>query len=119
MQLLSNISIDFVVKILLKTLTLTQIRFSGLFRRDNCCLLSEKGLKLSPKMTKNPKFSIFQSFHAIFVKFSNDFVEWNVENRQPGKRISPVDFSEETIAVSKPKTSQNDTEKDKQKTNDF
>ena len=53
-----------------------------LFRRDNGCFLNEKYIKFKPKMTKNPKFSKFQSFYAIFVKFSTDFVDWNVENAQ-------------------------------------
>ena len=35
-------------------------------------------------MTKNPKFSNFQSFYAIFVKFATDFVDWNVEKSQQG-----------------------------------
>ena len=38
-------------------------------------------------MTKNPKFSKFQSFHAIFVKFSRDFVDWNVEKSQEGTNL--------------------------------
>ena len=55
---------------------------SMLFRRDNGCFLNEKYIKFKPKMTKNPKFSKFQSFYAIFVKFSTEFVDWNVENAQ-------------------------------------
>ena len=38
-------------------------------------------------MTKNPKFSNFQSFYAIFVKFSTDFVNWNVEKSQQGTNL--------------------------------
>ena len=38
-------------------------------------------------MTKNPKFSKFQSFYAIFVKFSTDFVDWNVEKSQQGTNL--------------------------------
>ena len=38
-------------------------------------------------MTKNPKFSNFQSFYAIFVKFSTDFVDWNVEKSQQGTNL--------------------------------
>ena len=38
-------------------------------------------------MTKNPKFSKFQSFYAIFVKFSTDFVDWNVGKSQQGTNL--------------------------------
>ena len=38
-------------------------------------------------MTKNPKFSKFQNFYAIFVKFSTDFVDWNVEKSQQGTNL--------------------------------
>ena len=40
----------------------------------------KKDLKLEPRMTKKLKFSSFQSFYAIFVKISTDFVNWTVEN---------------------------------------
>ena len=33
-------------------------------------------------MTKDRKFSNIQSFNAIFVKFSTDFVDWNIEKSQ-------------------------------------
>ena len=46
-------------------------------------------------MTKNPKFSKFQSFYAIFVKFSTDFVDWNVGKSQQGTNCCPVVFFEE------------------------
>ena len=58
-----------------------------LFRRDNGCFLNEKYIKFKPKMTKNPKFSKFQNFYAIFVKFSTDFVDWNVEKSQQGTNL--------------------------------
>ena len=60
---------------------------SRLFRRDNCCFLNEKNLKLKPKMTKNPKFSDFQSFYAIVVEIATDFVDWNVENGHQSKSL--------------------------------
>ena len=41
-------------------------------------------LKLQPKMTKNPKLSNFQSFYAIIVEISSDFVGWNVEKSEQG-----------------------------------
>ena len=37
-----------------------------------------------PKMTKAAKISKFLRFYAIFVKFSIDFVDENVENVQHG-----------------------------------
>ena len=58
-----------------------------LFRRDNGCFLNEKYIKFDPKMTKNTKFSKFQCFYAIFVKFSTDFVDWNVEKTQQGTNL--------------------------------
>ena len=60
---------------------------SKLFRRDNGCFLNEKYIKFKPKMTKNPKFSKFQNFYAIFVKFSTDFVDWKVEKSQQGTNL--------------------------------
>ena len=38
-------------------------------------------------MTKNPKLSKFQSFYAIFVKFSTDFVDWKVKKGQQGTSL--------------------------------
>ena len=58
---------------------------SRLFR--NSCFVNEKYLKLGPKMKKNPKFSNFQSFYAIFVKISTDFVDWNFENAHQSKNL--------------------------------
>ena len=55
--------------------------------------MKKKYLKLSPKITKNQKFYIFQNFNAIYVKFLTEFVDWNVEKRQQGKTFSPVGFS--------------------------
>ena len=48
--------------------------------------MNEKGLKLTPKLTKTPKVSKSQSFHA-FLEFSTDFVDWNVENVHRGKNL--------------------------------
>ena len=50
-----------------------------LFRRDNDCFLNEKYIKSS--------FPIFKVFYAIFVKFSTDFVDWNVEKSQQGTNL--------------------------------
>ena len=58
-----------------------------LFRRDNDCFLNEKYIKLKPKMTKNANFPIFKVFYAFFVKFSTDFVDWNVEKSQQGTNL--------------------------------
>ena len=55
---------------MLKTINMVQgLLSSRRFRRDNGCFFTEKSLKLTPKMTKFPKFSIFQSFYAFLVKF--------------------------------------------------
>ena len=48
--------------------------------------LFEKYLKSTPKITKNPNFSIFQSFYAILVKLWTDFVDWNVLKGQKGQQ---------------------------------
>ena len=62
----------------------------------------ENYLKLSPKYTKNPKISNFQSFYAVFVKFMMDFVDWNVKKGVNKEKICcPVGFSEELIDVFK------------------
>ena len=45
----------------------------------------KKSLKLTPKMTKPPKISIFQSFHAFFAKLLTDFVISKVLKGQQGK----------------------------------
>ena len=50
-------------------------------------------------MSKILEHTIFQNFHAIFVKFSTDFVDWNVETRKKEKSNSPVGFSEEMNAI--------------------
>ena len=43
--------------------------------------------KLTPKVTKIPKFFIFQSSYAFFVKFLTYFVDWNVEKGQQRKSV--------------------------------
>ena len=45
----------------------------------------KKHLKVKHKMTK--KISNFQSFYPIFVKYSTDFVNWNVEKSQHGTNL--------------------------------
>ena len=44
-----------------------------------------KIFEMTPKMTKS--FSDFLRFHAIFVKFSTNFVDTNVENVQQGTNL--------------------------------
>ena len=46
-----------------------------------------KRCQIETEITKNPKVSNFQSFNAIFVKFSTDFVDWNVEKSQQGTNL--------------------------------
>ena len=70
---------------MLKTVKMARISCSvGFLRRDNWYFLIEKVLKLTPKMTKNPKLSFFRNFYAISVKFLTDFVDQNVEKRKQG-----------------------------------
>ena len=76
---------------------------SRLLRRDNCSFLNEKGLKLTPKLTKNPKISIF-NFFAVFNKFSTDFVDWKNEKGQHGNHVLSSMLSEEIHAVFQLKT---------------
>ena len=57
-------------------------------------------------MTKTPKFSIFQSFYAFFVKFLMNMVLWKVLKSQQGKSWL---FS----SLFEMKLSQTDTENDK------
>ena len=42
---------------------------SKIFRRVYCSFLNEKCLKLTLKMTKNPKVFNFQSLYAFLLKF--------------------------------------------------
>ena len=72
---------------MLKTINMVQgLLSSRRFRKDNGCSFSEKSLKLTPKMTKVPKFF---PFFKVFTHFSSnfgDFVDWNVLRGQQGKR---------------------------------
>ena len=72
--------------------------------------------KIITKMTKFSKFFDFQSFYAIFVKFSTDFVDWNVEESQQGTSLlslSLFSLFEDIMEVCKLKKSQIGTEFDK------
>ena len=76
----------------------------------------KKNRKLPPNLTKNPKFSSFQSFYAIFVKFSIDFVDWNDGMLKTVIKVRiccPVVSYEEITVVFKLKKSQIGTEIDK------
>ena len=80
------------------------------FRKHNCCFLNEKS-KLTPKMTKIPKFSNFQRFYAFFPKFSTHFVDcpiWKASTKEG--MCCPVGFFEKFIAVFFVNTTQIDTE---------
>ena len=82
--------------------------FSRLSRRDSCCFQISQ---IGTENDKNPKFSFFQIFHAIFAKFSIGFVYWNVEKTVIKVNIRcPVVIYEEIIAVLSLKKSQIDTE---------
>ena len=54
---------------MLKTINLVQVCCPVGVSEEIMAVLFEKSLNLTPKMTKVPKFSIFQSFYAFFVKF--------------------------------------------------
>ena len=56
-------------------------------------------LKLTPKMTKNPKISNFQRFYAFFDKISTVFVDSKVLRGQKETFRCPVGSFEEIIAV--------------------
>ena len=62
------------------------------FRRDIGCFLFEKSLKLTPKMTKVPKYS------THFSSNDRDFVDWNVLRGQQGKRWLSKNHVKEFIA---------------------
>ena len=78
---------DFVDWIVEKSEQGTSSLSSSVLWRDNCGFQVEKYLKVAPKKTKNTKFSNFQSFYAVVVKFMTDFVDWNVRKGQQGKSL--------------------------------
>ena len=96
---LSNYSIDFVDKNDENAQHGSNSLSSRLFRKANSCFPSEKDIKLTQKTIKNRKFSFFQSFYAVVVKFSTDFVDWNIEKGKKERMCPPVGFSEEFIAA--------------------
>ena len=65
---------------MLRRVSKEEIVVQGAFPKFCCSFLNEKHLKLSPKLTKNPKFFLFQSFYEISGKVSTDSVDWNAEN---------------------------------------
>ena len=69
---------------MLKTVKVARISCPVGFSEKIFYFLNEKGLKLKPKVTKNPKLSTFRIFYAIFVTFSTDFVDQNVAKRKQG-----------------------------------
>ena len=54
---------------MLKTINIVQVCCPVGVSEEIMAVSFEKSLKLTPKMTKVPKFSIFQSLYAFFVKF--------------------------------------------------
>ena len=46
-----------------------------------------KSLQMTPKMTKNRTFSDFRNSYSVFVSCSIDFVDYNVEVVQQGKKL--------------------------------
>ena len=84
------------------------VQYFFMSRYLQCC--ERKYLKFTPKMTKTPKFSIFQSFHAFFVKFLKDFVNLKDLKVQQGKIWLFSRLNEEFIAFFRMKMCQIDTE---------
>ena len=55
---------------MLKTINMVQVCCPvGVSEEIMAVFYLKKSLNLTPKMTKVPKFSVFQSFYAFFVKF--------------------------------------------------
>ena len=72
----------------LKTFNMALIRCPVGFSEEIFVVFQTKeNLKLTPKTTKIPKFSIFQTFKSIFVKFLKDFVDWIVLKGQQRKNV--------------------------------
>ena len=88
-----------------------------LFRKDYFYFLNEKGLKLKPKVTKNPKLSIFRIFSAIFVTFSTNFVDQNVAKRKQGTLLVQKVFPKNLMQFSSWRKSQVGTKNDKKPKN--
>ena len=76
-------SIEFVDKNVENAQQGTSSLSSRHFRRNNCCFPDEKNLKLTPKVTKTPKISIFYSFY-VFCQILTDFVTCKVLKGQQG-----------------------------------
>ena len=61
---------------MLKTVKMARISYPVGFSEEIIAIFkNEKGLKLTPKVTKKPKTFFFSKFYAIFVKFLTDFVD--------------------------------------------
>ena len=52
------------------------------------------------KWQKFQNFPNFNEFMHFFVKFSKDFVDWNVEKCKQGKSDSPVGFPKKLMQFS-------------------
>ena len=71
---------------MLKTLNMTQIR-CPVGSSGELMAVFQKWPKLTRRMTKNRKTSIFQSFYSNFVKFLTDFVDWNIGKGKKGNNL--------------------------------
>ena len=60
---------------MLKTLNMALMRCPVGHSEDIIAVFQKKKLKLTPKMTKTLKISLFQSFYAFFVNDLTDFVD--------------------------------------------
>ena len=87
---------------MLKTVKVTRISYPvGFSEKNYFYFLNEKGLKLKPKVTKNPKLSIFRFFNVIFVTFSTDFVDQNVAKRKQGTVLVQKVFLKNLVQFSR------------------
>ena len=85
---------------MLKTFKKARTRCPIVFYEEIIAVFSnEQDLKMTPKMTKKPKFSSFQSFSAISVTISSPWIRM-LKTFIRVKIRCPVVFYEEIIAFS-------------------
>ena len=112
-QFLSNFSRTSLIR-MLKTVIVARISCPvGISEKNFSIFKVKKGLKLKPKMTKNPKPSVFRNFYAIFVTFSTDFVDQNVAKRKHGTVLIQKVFPKNLMQFSRGRKSQVCTKNDK------
>ena len=60
-----------------------------------------KNVKLAPKMTKKNQIKTFSKLLSNFMRFSTNFVDWNIEKSQQGKILLSSSLSQKMNAVFK------------------